>query len=81
MTAVAGLRTIAERLEGAAERLEAYFWGIALALLLIATAVRAPALADATVPPIARSALLACLGVFCLQAVARLASELRSGSS
>jgi formate-dependent nitrite reductase membrane component NrfD len=73
VSAVAGLREIGER--------AAYVWGVVLALLLVATAVRAPALGDASVPPLARSALLACVGVFCLQAVALLAGELRSPKS
>ena len=77
LTAVAALRTVAERVDGRAEPWQAYSWGAALALLLLATAVRAPALADASVPSVARSALLACIGVFCLQALAALAAELR----
>jgi hypothetical protein len=81
VTAVAGLSTVAARVDGTAERAQAYFWGVALALLLVATAARAPALGDGSVPPVARSALLACIGVFCLQAVARLAAELKSGMS
>jgi hypothetical protein len=68
-TAVAGLRDLGEP--------SAYLWGLVLALLLVATAARAPALGDATVPPLARSALIACIVVFCLQALAALAIELR----
>lgn len=78
VTAVAALRTIAERVDGRAEPWHAYSWGAALALLLLATAVRAPALAEPSVPSVARSALLACIGVFCLQALAALVRELRS---
>ena len=48
-----------------------------LALLLVATAARAPAVSDSTVPAVARSALIACVVVFCLQALAALATELR----
>jgi hypothetical protein len=55
----------------------AYVWGLVLALLLVATAGRAPAVGDASVPPLARSALIACIVVFCLQALAALAAELR----
>ncbi len=80
LTAVAALRTVAERIDGGADRAQAYLWGVALALLLFATAVRAPALGDPSVPPVARSALLACIAVFCLQAVAALTRELRDGS-
>jgi hypothetical protein len=77
LAAVAALRTVADRVDGSAEPWQAYSWGAALALLLLATAVRAPALADPTVPSVARSALLACIGIFCLQALAALATELR----
>jgi hypothetical protein len=80
VTAVAALRTIAERVDGKAEPVQTYLWGAALALLLLATAVRAPALGDAAVPAVARSALLACVAVFCAQAIAALASELRRSS-
>jgi hypothetical protein len=43
---------------------------------LVGAAVRASAVAGA-VPSLARSALLACLGVFCVQAAAAVASEFR----
>ena len=78
ITAVAALRTVADRVDGRAHPAEAYSWAAALALLLVAAAVRAPSLGDPAVPSLARSALLACVGVFCLQAVAALARELRS---
>jgi hypothetical protein len=48
-----------------------------LAFLLVATAARAPSVGDPSVPAVARSALTACVVVFCLQAVAALAAELR----
>jgi hypothetical protein len=70
--AFAGLQSVAERREAAP-----YVWALVLGLLLIATAARAPAVGDTTVPAVARSALLACVGVFCLQALAALAAELR----
>jgi hypothetical protein len=78
VTAVAALRTVADRVDGRAHVAEAYSWGAALALLLVATAARAPSLGDAAVPSLARSALLACVGVFCLQALWALAVELRA---
>jgi hypothetical protein len=59
-------------------RTSAYLWGVVLTLLLLATSARAPALGDASVPPIARSALMACIVVFCLQALVALADELRA---
>jgi hypothetical protein len=79
VTAIAGLRTVSDRLEGKAEQAQVYTWAIVLALLLVATAARAPALGDGSVPAVAHSALLACLAVICLQALAALATELRSG--
>jgi hypothetical protein len=39
--------------------------------------VRASAVTEGAVPTLARSALLACLVIFCVQAVASLAAELR----
>jgi hypothetical protein len=52
-----------------------------LALLLVATAARAPSVGASSVPAVARSALIACIVLFCLQAVAALAAELRTDSS
>ena len=79
VTAVAVLRSVGDEIDGNAGRAQAYSWGVALALLLLATAVRAPALGDRAVPSLGRSALLACIGVFCLQALAALARELQRG--
>jgi hypothetical protein len=78
VTAVAGLQAVAARLDGKAEQAHAYVWALVLALLLLTTAVRAPALGDPTVPAVARSALIACVIVFCLQALERLGRELRA---
>jgi hypothetical protein len=80
-TAIAGLRTVSDRVEGKVERAQAYVWVVVLALLLVATSARASALGDPSVPAIARSALLACVAVFCLQALGLLANEFRGGSS
>jgi hypothetical protein len=80
VTAVAGLQTVSDRLEGKARQAQAYVWALVLGLLLVATAVRAPAVGDPSVPALARSALTACVIVFCLQACAALAWELRTGS-
>jgi hypothetical protein len=76
VTAIAGLRGVSERVDGKSSA-HAYGWAVVLALLLVATAARAPAVGDATVPTVARSALIACVVVFCLQALAALAAELR----
>jgi hypothetical protein len=78
VTAIAGLRSVSERLDGKGGPIHVYAWGVVLALLLVATAARAPAVGDASVPTVARSALLACVVVFCLQALAALAAELRA---
>ncbi|TML51452.1 MAG: hypothetical protein E6G21_07355 [Actinobacteria bacterium] len=63
VTAIAGLSSVAERLDGKGEPALVYGWAVVLALLLVATA------------------LIACVLVFCLQALAALAAELRAGSS
>jgi hypothetical protein len=72
LAAYAGLQSVADARQPAA-----YVWALVLALLLVATAARAPGAGDASVPAIARSALIACVLVFCLQAIAALAAELR----
>jgi hypothetical protein len=72
VVAYAGLQSVAD-----AQESDAYAWALVLGLLLVATAARAPAVGDATVPAVARSALLACVAVFCLQALAALAAEFR----
>jgi len=81
VTAIAGLRSVADRLDGKAEPTHAFAWALMLAFLLVATASRAPSLGDPSVPAVARSALIACVVVFCLQALSALAGELRTGSS
>jgi len=81
VTAIAGLSSVAERLDGKGEPALVYGWAVVLALLLVATGARAPSVGDASVPAVARSALIACVLVFCLQALAALAAELRAGSS
>jgi hypothetical protein len=78
VTAVAGLAWVSDRLEGRAAPVQAWICALVLGLLLLATAARAQALGDSSVPPLARSALFACVVVFCLQAFAALALELRS---
>ena len=80
VTVIAGLHSVAEGLDGKSEPVHAYAWGLVLTLLLVATAARAPSVGDASVPAVARSALIACVVVFCLQALAALAGELRAGS-
>lgn len=75
--AVAALEAFGRVLDGANEQLHALLWAVVLALVVVGCAVRAAAVADGAVPGLARSALLACLGVFCVQAAASAARELR----
>jgi hypothetical protein len=55
----------------------AMLWTIVLALTVVGAAARAPDLSRGLVPGIARTTLLACLAIFCVQAVLALAAELR----
>jgi hypothetical protein len=75
--AVAALDTFGRLLDGAQEHLHALLWTVVLALIVAGAAVRAPAVTEGAVPTLARSALLACLVIFCVQAVVSLAAELR----
>jgi hypothetical protein len=75
--AVAALEAFGQVLDGAGEHLHALLWALLLALVVVGAAVRAPAVTEGAVPGLARSALLGCLGVFCVQAVAAVAAELR----
>ena len=75
--AVVALDTFGELLDGAQNHLHALLWTVVLALIVVGAAVRAPAVTEGAVPTLARSALLACLVIFCVQAVASLAAELR----
>jgi hypothetical protein len=75
--AAAALGAYGEALEGEGGRLQAYLWGAVLALTVTGAAVRAPVLAEGTVPSLARSTVVACLGIFCAQAIAGLVGELR----
>jgi hypothetical protein len=75
--AVAALDYFGELLDGARDRLHALLWTVVLALIVVSAAVRAPAVTEGAVPALARSALLACLAIFCVQAVVSLTAELR----
>jgi len=74
--AVAALEAFGHVLDGADEHLYALLWTVVLALVVVGCAVRASAVGP--VPGLARSALLACLVVFCVQAAVGAARELRS---
>jgi len=76
--AVAALEAFGRVLDGENEHLQALLWTLVLARVVVGAAVRAPAVTEGVVPASARSALLACLAVFCVQAVVAAAAELRS---
>jgi hypothetical protein len=75
--AVVALDAFGELLDGARDHVHAVLWTTVLALIVVGAAVRAPAVTEGAVPALARSALLACLAIFCVQAVVSLAAELR----
>src|SRR4051794_7804078 len=76
--AVAALEAFGGVLDGADEHLHAALWTVVLALVVVGAAVRAPAVTEGSVPALARSALLACLAVFCVQAALAATQELRA---
>src|SRR3954467_6384483 len=72
-----GLGTLRGLLAGAPAPLHALLWTVVLALIVVGAAVRAPAVTEGAVPALARSALLACLAIFCVQAVVSLMADVR----
>jgi hypothetical protein len=74
--AVVALDAFGHMLDSTRDHLPALLWAIVLGLVVVGATVRASAVAGA-VPSLARSALLACLGVFCVQAAAAVAAEFR----
>jgi hypothetical protein len=75
--AVSALEAFGHVLDGAPEHLHALLWTIVLGLLVTGAAVRAPEVTQGSVPALGRSALVACLAVFCVQAAVAAAAELR----
>jgi hypothetical protein len=75
--AVAALEAFGNVLDGGNEHLHALLWTIVLALVVVGSAARAPAITEGVVPTAAHSALLACLAVFCVQALVAAATEFR----
>src|SRR2546421_2243544 len=69
VTAIAGLAALADHLERGAPRMQALLWAVTLLLMVVGAAARAPALAEGVVPPLAVATLVACLAVFCVQAL------------
>jgi hypothetical protein len=75
--AVAALVAFGDSLDArgdALSSLQALLWGVAVFLLVLACAVRSQSLG---VPPVASSALIACLGVFGIKAVLAAAPHAR----
>jgi hypothetical protein len=64
-------------LDANCDHLHALLWTVVLGLLVAGAAVRAPEVTEGVVPALGRSALLACLGVFCVQAAVSAAAEVR----
>jgi hypothetical protein len=75
--AVAALEAFGHVLDGADEHLHPALWTVVLGLVVVGAAVRAPGVTEGSVPALARSALLACLAVFCVQAAVAATQELR----
>jgi hypothetical protein len=75
--AAAALGAYGAAVERGTSRLHASLWGVVLGLTVVGAAVRAPVLDEGTVPALARSAVVACLGIFCAEAIAGLVGELR----
>jgi hypothetical protein len=75
--AIAALDAFGHVLDGAQDHLPALLWMMVLALVVVGATVRAPAVTEGAVPGLARSALLACLAVFCVQAAVAVAAEFR----
>jgi hypothetical protein len=75
--AVAALEAFGDSLEEPRNWMHALLWGVVLALTVTGAAVRAPVLAQGTVPALGRSAVVACLAIFCIQALVGLIAELR----
>jgi hypothetical protein len=75
--AAVALDELGHLLEGSRDPVHATLWALVLALTVIGAAARAPDLSRDLVPAIARTTLLACLGVFCVQAGLAVAGELR----
>jgi hypothetical protein len=74
--AAVALEEVGGLVERQGDHLRALLWGLVLALTVVGTAVRASAVSG-TVPALARSALLGCLAIFCVQATIAAAAEFR----
>jgi hypothetical protein len=63
--------------ERRSQRVQALCAGVALTLLVIGTAARAPAVGEGVVPPLATSALVLCLAALLVQAVVASTRQIR----
>jgi hypothetical protein len=80
-TAVAALRAFDAWLGGRdvpLRGLQALLWAAALALVVLSCAARSTAAQTHSLPPLAASALAACLGVFALKVLVALATQART---
>ena len=75
--AIAALERVTERVERTVPLTQPLLWGAVLVLVVLGAAARSPVVVQGSVPTAARSALLACLAVFCLLAAEALRLELR----
>ena len=75
--AAVALEELGGVLERARDPVHAVLWALVLALTVVGAAARAPDVSRGLVPGLARTTLLACLGVFCVQAMLALAAELK----
>ena len=75
--AVVALEAFGRVLDGGGDRLHALLWAAVLGLVVSGAAARAPVVTEGAVPGVARSALVACLALICVQALLGLVAEFR----
>jgi hypothetical protein len=75
--AAVALEAFGDSLEDPGARVHALLWAVVVGLTVLGAAVRAPRLAEGTVPTVGRTAVVGCLAIFCIQALAGLVAELR----
>ena len=75
--AAVALEELGGVLERARDPVHPVLWTLVLALTVVGAAARAAEVSRGLVPALARTTLLACLGVFCVQAMLALAAEFR----
>jgi hypothetical protein len=77
VSSLVGFGAYLDRREDTVAGVQALLWTLALALLVLSCAARSPATQMETLPPLAWSALVACLGVFALKLCVGAAPYLR----